>query len=449
MTSRHTPQMRLSFLSESSLRIQDATKLTSLSCKSQFQSKELTAYEGELKMLTEHYLKAADDLGIMPCVMRLIKTELLHRTLIIKIKELFGLLSKANENYETTLNMLVTLAHFAAEHAGEGESDKARESFENSASLLLENIKDATRNVEDSFDYMQDSCERATLRAINANMSFLMSDIFSQLRLMAQTCSITDTFDLEVKIQCWSAKAHYLVEEITKQDGITQEVKENIRTGLQCTPTKGSIPNVITTTIEKRYNDGNKASWQTCEYVAGLKMSAWTQFGSTSRAKYGVFRFTDASSLTSTSLYLKQESAIWDPEDNKIVQETTKMAETLCHMTHYLRKRGPLLNKEAFVIAVKDVMSDCQSVTNFLQVIANRCLDAQCGLELAHIVEQILTITNQLSILSSVNSLTPGCKSSDEIVVKNTQNLLHTVLKGVRAAETACVTVNRTDVHLF
>ncbi|XP_077585829.1 uncharacterized protein LOC144205365 isoform X2 [Stigmatopora nigra] len=401
MASCHTPQMRLSFLSQSSLRIQEAAKLTSLSCKSQFQSKELTAYEGELKMLTERYLKAADDLGITPCVTRLIKPELLHRTLIIKIKELFGLLSKANENYETTLNMLVTLAHFAAENAGDGESDKARQSFENSAILLLENIKNATRNVEDCFDYMQDSREGANLRTINANLSFLMSDIISQLRLLVQTYSTTDTFDLEVKIQCWSAKAHYLVEEITKQDGIPQEEKENIRTGLQCSSIKGSIPN-ITTTIENRYNYGNKAAWQICEDVARPKMSAWTQFGSTSRAKNGVFRFTDGSSLTSTSLYLKQESAIWDPEDNKIVQETLKMAETLCHMTHYLRKSGPLLSKEAFVIAVKDVMSDCQSVTNFLQVIANRCLDPQCGLELAHVVEQILTITNQLSILSRV-----------------------------------------------
>ncbi|XP_061546194.1 catenin alpha-1 isoform X2 [Phycodurus eques] len=110
------------------------------------------------------------------------------------------------------------------------------------------------------------------------------------------------------------------------------------------------------------------------------------------------------------------------------------MADTLYNMTQYLRNRGPLLNKEAFVCAAKDVMSKCQSVTNFIQVIANHCLDAQCALELSLIVEQILTITNQLSILSSVSSVTLGCKASDEILVKNTQNLLHTVLKGFKAA---------------
>lgn len=36
---------------------------------------------------------------------------------------------------------------------------------------------------------------------------------------------------------------------------------------------------------------------------------------------------------------------------------------------------------------------------------------------------------------SSVNAVTPGCKSSDEILVKNAQNLLQTVIQGVRAAE--------------
>lgn len=55
-----------------------------------------------------------------------------------------------------------------------------------------------------------------------------------------------------------------------------------------------------------------------------------------------------------------------------------------------------------------------------------------------------------LSLLS-VNAVTPGCKSSDEILVKNAQNLLQTVLRGVHAAETACMTVILTlkRIHLF
>ncbi|XP_061645837.1 uncharacterized protein LOC133485695 isoform X2 [Phyllopteryx taeniolatus] len=431
---QNSPQKQLSALSESSLRIQEAASLTSLTCKSAFKSKELTAYQGELKTLTERYLQAAEDLDVTPSIMHLAKPELLQRNLIIKMKELSGLLSKANTNYDTPLHSMVNIAHLAAAQTKENKSEEAQQRLEHSASLFLENVNDATKKAEESFNYMRDPRERADLRSINTHLSFLMSDIISQVRLMAQTCSISDTFNLEVKIQCWSAKAHYVVEEISKQDRIHQEVKENIRAGLQGTTTGGCIQNVYMTSNEKRYKDTNNASWQTHEDAAESKMSARIKHGSTRTAKDVVSGSNEASSLTSGSFFLKQETASWDPTDNKIVQETRKMADTLYNMTQYLRNRGPLLNKEAFVCAAKDVMSNCQSVTNFIQVIANHCLDAQCALELSLIVEQILTITNQLSILSSVSSVTLGCKASDEILVKNTQNLLHTVLKGFKTA---------------
>ncbi|XP_038136039.1 vinculin [Cyprinodon tularosa] len=116
------------------------------------------------------------------------------------------------------------------------------------------------------------------------------------------------------------------------------------------------------------------------------------------------------------------------------------MADTINHMTQYLKKKGPILNKDAFVNAAKDVISNTQTVTQFIRVIANLSLDKQCTVELSLIIEQILTITNQLNIISSVNAVTPGCKSSDEILVKNAQNLFQTVLRGLHAAETACIT---------
>ncbi|XP_048125183.1 vinculin [Alosa alosa] len=108
-------------------------------------------------------------------------------------------------------------------------------------------------------------------------------------------------------------------------------------------------------------------------------------------------------------------------------------------MAQYLKRKGPIHSKEAFVSSAKTIVSSCQSITQFLKVIADHCLDKHCAADLALVVEQILTITNQLTIISSVNALTPGSKSSDESLVKNAQNLLQIVLKGVRAAETACI----------
>lgn len=50
----------------------------------------------------------------------------------------------------------------------------------------------------------------------------------------------------------------------------------------------------------------------------------------------------EAFTLTDTSIFLRQESDNWDPEDNRIVQVTRKMADTIYYMTQYLRKKGPI-----------------------------------------------------------------------------------------------------------
>ncbi|AWP14171.1 Vinculin domain containing protein [Scophthalmus maximus] len=250
------------------------------------------------------------------------------------------------------------------EHFRENDTEDTERKFETAAKSLFENVKSATKRVEDSLNYIHDPRTRSNLRSINDHLSFQITDVISRARLVVETHYICDTLSLDVHIQCWSAKAHYVVEEVRRQDGIRQETKEHIRT----------------------------------------------------------------------------ESDCWDPKDNRIVQMTRKMADTMYYMTQYLKKKGPIPNKEAFVTAAKDMISNCHSLTQFIRVIANHCLDKQCTIELSLIVEQILTTTSQLNIISSVNAVTPGSKSSDEILVKNAQNLLQTVLRGVRAAETACIT---------
>ncbi|XP_040906442.1 uncharacterized protein LOC121189993 [Toxotes jaculatrix] len=444
-----SPQKHLSVLSENSLRIQEAARITSLNCKSAYKSKQLTGCQDELKTLTEAFLKAAEELDITPSVMQLAKSEFFQRHLLIKIRVLSGHLSKANRDYDTALQNMVSIACFAAEHNAEDEEQK----FENVAQTLFENVKSATKRVEDCLNYIRDPRTRSNLRSINDHLPFQISDVISRARLMVETHYICDTLSLDVQIRCWSAKAHYVVEEIRRQDGIHQEAKEHIRAGLQ-----GRTPEVFKeglTAIPSKVkevefpSDTAMMSWQkgNTESVAApetnINMAAVAKYGPGNMEKDDGVRsgaYKEASSLTYTSLFLKQESDSWDPKDNRIVQVTRKMANTICYMTQYLKKKGPIPNKEAFVTAAKDVISNCQSVTQFIRVIANHCLDKQCTVELSLIVEQILTITNQLNIISSVNAVTPGCKSSDEILVKNAQNLLQTVLRGVHAAETACIT---------
>ena len=50
----------------------------------------------------------------------------------------------------------------------------------------------------------------------------------------------------------------------------------------------------------------------------------------------------ESSSLTYTSLFLREETESWDPKDNRIVQVTRQMADRIYYMTQYLRRKGPI-----------------------------------------------------------------------------------------------------------
>ncbi|KAM3605936.1 uncharacterized protein V6R79_007644 [Siganus canaliculatus] len=436
-------QKQLSALSENSLRIQEAARLTSLNCRSAFKSEQLTGYQEELKTLTDVCLRAAEELDTMPNVLQLAKSEFFQRQLLIKIKVLSGHLSKANQDYDTALKNVVGLAFVAAEHFRESSmEEEAEQKFENAAQELLENVKLATKKVEECLNYMRDPRARSNLRSVNDHLSFQISDVISRARLIVETHYVCDTLSLDVQIQCWSAKARYVVEEIRKQDGVHQETKECIRAGLQArTPEdREEVSATVPLTYKEVASDTKIKYWQRDSVDAAQQEVAAVVKYPPRNVEKDDAAYKEASSLTYRSICLKQESDSWDPKDNRIVQMTRKMADKIYYMTQYLKKKGPIPNKEEFVAAARDVISNCQTVTQFIRVICSHCLDKQCTAELSVIVEQILTITNQLNIISSVNAVTPGCKSSDEILVKNAQNLLQTVLRGVHAAETACIT---------
>lgn len=220
------PRKQLALVSENSLRIQEAVRLTCLNSRSAYKSKQLTADQEEVRTLTEGYLAAAAELDAMPNVLRLAKSEFFQRKLLIKIKVLVSHLSKTNRDYDSSLHHIINMAY--SDHTEDAEG-----TFEEAAQTLFERVKLACKKVEDSLHYVRDPRARSDMRSVNDHLSFQISDIISRAKLIAEAQYIGDTLSLDVLIQCWSAKAHYVLEEIRKQDGIHQETKEQIRAGLQ------------------------------------------------------------------------------------------------------------------------------------------------------------------------------------------------------------------------
>lgn len=281
--NQFSPQKQLSVLSENSLRIQEAARLTSLTCRSAYKSKQLTGLQDELKTLTETYLKAAEELDIMPNVLQLAKSELLQRHLLIKIRVLSAHLSKQNKDYDAALQNIASIAYFSAEHFRENHAEDTELKFENAAQTLLENVKLITKRVEDCLNYIRDPHARSNLRSINDHLVFQISDIISRARLIVETHFICDTLSLDVQMQCWSTKAHYVAEEIRKQDGIHQEAKECVRAGLQgktpedCTDGPTFIPSKVKEVefpFDTMMSSSLKGNTESTDAELGVKITA-------------------------------------------------------------------------------------------------------------------------------------------------------------------------------
>ncbi|CAG09477.1 unnamed protein product, partial [Tetraodon nigroviridis] len=411
------PQKQLRLLSENSLRIQEALRLTCLNSRSPHKSRQLTAEQEELRALTEGFLKAAAELQATPSVSRLAESEFFQRKLLIKIKVLVSRLSKANRDYDSSLRHIISTA------VSDSSGEEAEGGFEEAAQTLFDRVKLACKKVEDSLHYVRDPRARSDMRSVNDHLSFQISDLISRARLVAEAPHVCDALSLDVLVQCWSAKAHYVLEEIRKQDGIHPETKEQIRAGLQGRALD-YVKDVLATSpaVAQRLESGEES-----RHKVNVKhaKTAEPSVNPASKVKHGpehkskdsgdrTGAHREAFTLTDASIFLRQESDSWEPEDNRIVQVTRKMADTIFHMSQYLRKKGPIPNKETFVGAAKDVMVSCQSVTQFIRVIANHSLDKQCADELSLIVDQILTISNQLSIISrSESDLREGLKQPE------------------------------------
>jgi len=227
-------QKKLSTISENSLRIQEAARLTSLICKSAHKAKQLTEIKEELKILTENYLHVAEDFSLVQSVVQLTKSEFFQRDLLIKLRVLCGQLGKTNKDYVNAIQNIVDVAELAAKRiTDEKTAEEAEQQFETAAQLIVENIKCATKKVEDCLNYVREPRARSNLRSINDHLSFQISDIVSRARLIVEARFVFDRLSLEVQVQCWSAKAHYVTEEILKTNGIQQEAIDHIRMGLQ------------------------------------------------------------------------------------------------------------------------------------------------------------------------------------------------------------------------
>lgn len=350
-----TPQKWLAAMSENSLRIQEAARLSSLNCRDRCKAKILKEQD-DVKALSEVFLRATEDLtASRPGALSLARTELLQRQLQIKMKSLCCLLSKVNEDYVTAVQSAVSLARSAGVRDCPVEAEEIRSQFEATSEFLLRSVKTATDAVQNCLNFMRDPRERSSLRFISDHLSFQMSEIVSRAKLITETPIVYETLSIDIQTQCWSAKARYLVEELYKVDGIYLATKEQIKLGLQGKAHSGVLqsdikPSSITRETEPRgqamsKNPANIPPTSKKESKSVTHSHITQDRLPQSGVRVPVFSSVDPT-LTYTSLFLKHEAEKWDVRGNQIVKVTKEMADKIYDMTQYLKRKGPIQVKK-------------------------------------------------------------------------------------------------------
>ncbi|XP_065538626.1 uncharacterized protein LOC136015914 isoform X2 [Lathamus discolor] len=375
--SKLCPQSLLAAVSERSLRLQEAARLSS-SCPDSHGHSEILVLREEIQVLMEALLEASSTLLLspLPNASLCVRCELLQRDLALRAKALLLHLEKVNAEH---LQVIRDVVGPALMPLSQDERERSKEAFEEKANRLMANVQWVRTSLHHILEANVQLELEANLLSIAEHLLVLTSNAVDSARQLFQSHRDEEHLHLESIVWCWSAKAHYLVTQLQAVQGIGGDVLELIRHRLQ--------------------NKGDQSSPSQCNSTAKL------------------FPALDALSHA--------RSAETCPSRSGGASGAAREA--------------PAMSKDQLVACARQMALDGQEFVSFGRAVAKLCLDRRCSMELLCATEQALTISSQLGIVARVKAVTAESKSSSELLVSNTQNLVQAVLHVLKAAEAACI----------
>ncbi|XP_035671714.1 catenin alpha-1-like isoform X2 [Branchiostoma floridae] len=143
--------------------------------------------------------------------------------------------------------------------------------------------------------------------------------------------------------------------------------------------------------------------------------------------------------IVAAALSLQQEVDKWEEENNTIVKVAKTMSQQMQQMAEYTRGHGKIRTKEEFINTAKAIAANGKVIHKFAKIIAKFCIDRRCSEDLVFYANHVPSMGTQLSIIASVKAATPHDKEADAVLVKNAENLMHSVTRTLIATESACV----------
>ncbi|NXI73360.1 CTNA1 protein, partial [Anseranas semipalmata] len=237
-------QSLLAAVSENSLRLQEAARLSYLSCPEDCGRSEILALKEEIKVLVEALLDASNTLSVSPLstASLYIRFELLQRDLALRVKALLLHLEKANTEHLWVIRDVIGPA---LSPLSEEDREKSKQAFEEKASRLMANVRWVRTTLQDVLETTGQLQSQAKLLSIADHLLILTSDAVSSACQLFQSHQDKGHLHLDSIVWYWSAKAHYLVTQLQAVQGIGGHILELMRQRLQnvgdrCSPRQHS-----------------------------------------------------------------------------------------------------------------------------------------------------------------------------------------------------------------
>ncbi|NXW16796.1 CTNA1 protein, partial [Circaetus pectoralis] len=230
----------LAAVSENSLRLQEAARLSYLSCPEDHGGSEILALREEIKVLMEALLDASNTLLVSPLstASLYIRFELLQRDLALRAKALLLYLEKVNTEH---LRVIRDVIGPALSPLSQEERERSKQAFEEKASRLMANVQWVKTTLQDVLEANTQLQSQANLLSIADHLLILTSDAVGSASQLFQSHWDKGHLRLDSIVWYWSAKAHYLVTQLQAVQGISGHTLQLIRqrlqnTGDQCSP---------------------------------------------------------------------------------------------------------------------------------------------------------------------------------------------------------------------
>lgn len=226
------PQSLLAAVAENSLRLQEAARLSFLSCPGDHGAREILALREEIQVLMEALLDIFNTLLLspLPTASLAIRFELLWRHIALRAKAL--LLHMERVNMEQ-LQLIQDVTGAALSNLTQEEKERSKEGFEEKANQLMADVQWVRNTLRDALEADAQPTLQPGMLSMADHLLLLTADVVGSARQHFGSHRDTRDPHLGSMVWYWSAKAHYLVTQLRVIHGINRDILQRLTECLQ------------------------------------------------------------------------------------------------------------------------------------------------------------------------------------------------------------------------